>query len=306
MPGFFLLCFLSGCGQPDDVPEVGGEPARMTIPGTLENKDIDEASGLAYSTRGEDILWTHNDSGAKARIYAIDPTGRTLGRIKLEESDNVDWEDIASFNLDGVAGLVVADIGDNDARRENVTLYLVEEPDLGEDDRPELEAQRRIDFVYPDGPRDAEAMAVDSESRRALILSKRDLPPILYAVPLSPTNLAVPVAQRLGPVLSLPEPSRRDIEFAPDTKDWHWQPTAMDISPDRQTLVILTYRAVYYYKRIDCEDWFETLQRPPLVLDLGNIRDAEAIAFGPDGRSIFVSVERQHAPLLRIDLLGEP
>ena len=39
-------------------------------------------------------------------------------------------------------------------------------------------------------------------------------------------------------------------------------------------------------------------------LGLGNFRDAESVAFSADSKSIFVTVERRHAPLLRIDING--
>ena len=39
-------------------------------------------------------------------------------------------------------------------------------------------------------------------------------------------------------------------------------------------------------------------------IGLGNFREAESVAFGADGQSIFVTIERRHAPLLRIDING--
>ena len=248
---------------------------------------------------------TRMDSGAKARIYAIDVDGKTRGRIKLESADNKDWEDIAAFAKNGDPYLLVADIGDNDAKRKSVRLYVVAEPDLSDDVLVQQKAEQEIRFRYPDGPRDAEAIAVDVENERALILSKRDLPPKLYAVPLRADSDDAIDAELLGTVTTLPKPSRRDVEFAPKTKQWHWQPTAMDIADDGSAIVILTYSAVYFFTRENGEDWLSALQRPPLAFPIDNIRDAEAIAFAPGGESIFVTVEKKHAPIVRIDFVGE-
>ncbi len=311
MPGFLLLGLLTGCAEDSPPADPAAEPerqagiaAQMRVAGELDNENIDEASGIAHSRRVPDVLWTHNDSGSRARLYAISETGRQVGRIRLEEADNVDWEDVATAGSGDTAIIVAADIGDNQARRDRVSLYVIQEPDLSIDDKPEIEPLRRIDFRYPEGPRDAEGLAIDGD--RALILTKRDLPPILYAVDLDPEETGVIDAVRLGPVLTLPAPNRLDREFAPRSNNWHWQPTAMDISPDGSAIVILTYAAVYYYRRTGGEDWYEALQRPPLGYSLGNVRNAEAVAFGADGMSIFITVEDRNAPLYRIDLLEAP
>lgn len=309
-PGFFLLALLASCSgaeTPDTAqPAASGLGVRLSMTGRIENGDIDEASGLACSTRRPDLLWVHNDSGAKARLYALDGTGRGLGRIRLEEADNDDWEDLASFRLNGAPYLLVADTGDNDANRDHARLYVVAEPDLDEDDKPELLAAWAIDVRYEDGARDVEAVAVDAENRRALLLSKRDMPPRLYEVPILPRAETTVTARFLLAVETLPQPSARDVEFAPQTKNWHWQPTAMDIAPDGSALAILTYSAVYYYTRTPGEDWAAALTRPPLRLGTDHIRDAEALAFCTGGRSIFVTVEQEHAPLVRIDIEGVP
>lgn len=303
MPGFFLFAALTACDAPP--PDEGTRlPIRFTADVRIADADLDEISGMAGSLRDPDILWVHNDSGDKARLYAIDRGGRTRGRIWLEDSDNDDWEDLASFVHDGRAFLLVADTGDNEARRDRVTLYAVAEPDLAADDRVRVPPAWRVEFRYPDGPRDAEAVAVDGD--RVLVLSKRDLPPVLYSVPLLTAGDGTVVATRLGPIAGLPRPTRAEVDVAPMTKDWHWQPTGMTISPQGDALVVLTYGALYYYRRNGHADWESALSELPLRFDLRGIPDAEAVTFADDGRTLYVSVEKKNAPLLRIDLLADP
>ena len=298
-----VFAVLAACGGEAPQPATGGIPATLSIAGQLAEKDLSEASGITASLRDDGILWLHNDSGAKARLYATSTDGSKRGRIKLEDADNRDWEDMASFSYEGAPYLLVADIGDNDMLRDYVTLYVVEEPDLDEDDKPELEPAWRIDFTYPDGPRDAEAVAVDVDNERVLVLSKRDVPATLYSVPLMPAgDEDFVTAKRIGPVASLPQPTNSDLEFAQAIDSWHWQPTGMDIAPDGSAIVILTYAAVYYFPRNSGEDIYDSLRRPPLAFDIRNVRNAESIAFGASGNTIFVTVERKHAPLLRIDM----
>ena len=87
-----------------------------TVVGTLENNEIDEASGLARSQVDPDVLWLVNDDGP-AVLHAIDSSGNMLARVKIADTSNRDWEDLASFTLDGVPYLLLADIGDNAAKR---------------------------------------------------------------------------------------------------------------------------------------------------------------------------------------------
>jgi hypothetical protein len=295
---------LFGCSPAEDAPAVDRPRPVMIVSGQLENKDIVEASGLARSQRDPGILWTLNDGGSKPRLYAIDQTGAHRGRIKLEGVRNRDWEDIASFTLDGEPYLLVADIGDNDKRRKKVSFYVVAEPDLGVDGKVRLGPSWSVDYRYPDGPRDAEAVAVDVANERVIVLTKRNLPPVLYEVPLRPGGDGTVTATRLGAIGSLPRPRRQDVDQAPFTKDFHWQPTGMDLSPDGSLAAILTYRAVYVFHLEPGVSLYDSLSGQAYALGLGNFRDAESVAFSADSGSIFITVERRHAPLLRIDLNG--
>ena len=194
---------------------------------------------------------------------------------------------------------MVADIGDNDLRHKTRTLYFLKEPKAGKD---KTTVDWEVRFKYPNGRRDAEAAAVDIENQRALILSKRDIPPQLYEVPLRADEDEKVTAKWLGTIDSLPKPSRQDVEFALKTKDWHWQPVGMDISQDNRAAVIMTYRAIYYYLRRPGQTWFEALNGKPIRIGLGNFINAEAVAFADDRRTVMVTGENKHSLLLRVDL----
>lgn len=299
-PGFFCLLALAACSEPPApaaTATAAGMPARLTLAGRIDAPDLDELSGMARSALDPGRLWLHNDSGDKARLYAVDTQGRYLGRLKLEDADNVDWEDLASFSLAGRPYLLVADIGDNDGRRDFVSLYVVAEPATPDH---ATAPDWRIDFRYPDGPRDAEAVAADADEGFVYILTKRDLPPLLYRVPLQPAGASPVIAERLGPV-ALPRPGQRDLKIAALAKDWHWQPTAMDIAADGTFVVVLTYGAVYYFHRETGNELHAALAAPPLRFPLRNLHEAEALAVSADGLHLYLSAEGAHAPLYRID-----
>ncbi len=296
---FLLLIAVSACSEAEQAPQFA-----PVVIGKLEDANIREASGLARSQRQENVLWVINDNGAKERVHAINSRGKRLGEFDLRKSNNRDWEDLASFRLDGDPYLLVADIGDNDARHKTRTLYIVKEPAADKNEKAKV--AWRINYRYPDGPRDAEAAAADVENMRALVLTKRDIPPVLYELPLQPADDKKVTAKWLGTIKSLPAPSRRDVEFAPKTKDWHWQPVGMDISHDNLAAAVLTYRAVYYYTRLPDQDWFDALNSKPRRVGLGNFKNAEAIAFGDKGRKVVVTGENKHSLILLIDFEGVP
>jgi len=295
-----LLCCLCAAlahadGQARAVPDKS-----VIRAGRIQSSAVREASGLARSGIRAELLWVLNDSGSPAVLHAIGLDGSDLGRVRLPQIDNIDWEDLAAFSGHGRSWLLIADIGDNLALRSNVTLYVVEEPAPG---AQQAKVAWQVSLRYPDGPRDAEAVAVDAKQGRAYILTKRTLPAELYAVPLWPDEHrddALITADFLGPVASIPQPTREDLGRSLRDQDWYWQPTAMDFSTHTDRAVILTYRAAYLYHRRKNQSWLKALQQKPQVFSLGDIKEAEAVSLGEN--ALFVTVEALHAPLYRINI----
>ena len=117
--GSLVLFIIAAC-EAAVPPPVGIVPEAV---GRLEDARIREASGLARSQRQPGILWIINDNGAKEIVHAINHTGARLGEFDLKKSRNKDWEDLASVAIDGKPYLMVADIGDNDAKHMNAAPF---------------------------------------------------------------------------------------------------------------------------------------------------------------------------------------
>jgi hypothetical protein len=196
-----------------------------TLAGTVQDGTIREASGLARSNYDDDLLWVINDGGSPPILHAVGTDGSNRGAVRVANAANIDWEDLASYESQGKSWLLVADVGDNLGARKAVNLYLVEEPLFPLADSV---SAKRITFVYPNGPRDAEAVAVDVEQQRAIILTKRTIPAEFYAVSLSSIGGETVVAERLGEISNIPQPTASDLERALARKNWHWQPTGID------------------------------------------------------------------------------
>lgn len=296
---------LSACQSGDDGSEAASEAAQRTggqpafhVAGQLEARQLNEASGIQAVTGGS--FFVHNDEGA--RLFLIDASGRNLGIRKVAGSKNRDWEDITRVPGPDGPLLVIGDIGDNHSSRSTLSLYFVPEPQPGGADA-ELRVSHRLRFRYPDGPRDAEALAYDPSSGRLLVLTKRDQPPRLYGIPLDLALWQQELqAEFLGTVPGFRPPTRTDILRHPGRGLWVSQPTGMDISADGRRAVVITYRSLYLFARMGSESWAEAFQRQPVeIIGPPGVQD-EAVAFSLDGRSVYVTTEGRPAPLYRLDL----
>ena len=263
--------------------------------GTIRSPHVSEASGMAISRRDPAKLWIVNDSGSSAKLHLAGTDGTDFGGVSLKGVPNTDWEDLASFTMDGKHWLLVADTGDNNAKQPDRTLWLLEEPSLPKGGGMldgEVTPVRRIDFRYEGGPRDCESVAVDPVERTILLLTKRTRPPELHVMPLdSPGQPGMATTRRIGSVRT-PAPARSMIPFAD-------QPTAMDIAADRSLAAVLTYYGVFVFVREHGQSWADALAGEPVVLPPHRILQAEALALSADARTIFVASEGRRAPIVR-------
>ena len=262
----------------------------------LEDPKLTEASGLAISQRDPGFLWLVNDSGSAPIIHLADTHGHARGTITLKGVKNTDWEDLASFKLDGNPYLLVADFGDNDARRDEVALHIVAEPKLPAADDTlglTLKPDWTIRFRYEGGPRDCESVAIDLANDHIILITKRDRPPMVYQLPLrKPAKRGVLTAEKLGPLARLPLPPT-SLPHPYGT-----QPTGLDFSPDGR--LVIGYRGAYLFRRAAEQSWTEAFALPPEILADHKLAQAEAIAFSRDGKTILMTSEGKRPRLLTV------
>lgn len=264
----------------------------VQLAGISTNKALDETSGIAASRLDVNRLWVMDDSGNPPNLYAITPTGNDIGTWRVDGADKKDWEDIASYRDRGKNWLVIADTGDNGGIRKRVRLLFVEEPAL--DAKPgTLKPSRIIDVVWPNGPRDCEAVAVDLNRREVVLITKKRQPPLVYTVPLDLEDGETVTAKLVANLPHVPRPSANDIANNPKMAKLSVQVTAADISPDGLSLAVLTYRHLLLYKRATPKtSWGRaTEQRAPQELSMPLLPQPEALAWSRDGASLYVSGE---------------
>ncbi len=250
--------------------------------GALDYSEIDEASGLAASVANKGMLWTHNDSGDKARIFLIDRKGVCKAVVWLEGVDNRDWEEIAVGvgPEEGQSYVYVGEIGDNRATYKYKYLYRFREPEIPvgpERIDTTIHTFDSIKFTLEGGPRDTEAFLVDPISRDIYVFSKNEKKKIrVFRLPYPQSTSEVTKAEF--------------VMYLPIVKV-----NAADISADGREILIKNYTHVYYWRKEPNEPIPSALEREPLSLPYTTEPQGESVAFDRAGEGYFtLSEEHNH------------
>ena len=154
--------------QPDD----HAGPCAV-VGGVVSLPELPESSGLAVSRRTPGVLWSHNDSGSAAVLFAIDTAGRVRGRVQIPVRAQ-DWEDISAASCSAGDCLYVADIGDNKLARRSLQIHRLPEPAAADGHASPPDT---FTATYADGPHNAEALFVVGDD---LFIVTRDRTGVVY------------------------------------------------------------------------------------------------------------------------------
>jgi hypothetical protein len=256
---------------PDPLPFAATPVVAPLLPGI-----VDEASGIADSKANRGAIWVEEDSGNPTRVQLLQYNGSLLGRVFIKNASNRDWEDmaLAPGPIAGLSYLYIADIGDNNAQYTSYTIYRFPEPALTVDT---IAAHDKINFQYPDGAHDAEAILVDPATKDIYIITKRDAVSKVY-------KLAYP--QSTGTILQATPVGSLSFTGA----------VGAAISANGKEIIIKTYSNLYYWKHNQNESIEETLKKLPVVLNYQQEPQGEAVCFANDGTGFFTLSERSFAP----------
>jgi hypothetical protein len=224
---------------------------------------LPEASGLAASRQHPARLWALNDSG-KPEIFALDAKGNVTGRVAVSGAQVQDWEAIATGKCGSGTCLFIADIGDNAARRKDVTIYRIAEPSAG---ATSVTVDAAIRASYPDGAHDAEALLVEPDGALYIVTKGETA---LYRVPRDAKPGAAVRLERIG----TPIASGKRAEGGRITDG--------AISPDGDLVALRTLDSLAFYRATDfLKGEFKEIRRA----DLRSLREpqGEAVAFGANG-----------------------
>lgn len=266
-----------------------GTPSKV---GRFSDAAITESSGLAASRLHAGVLWTHNDSGGQPYLFCFRARGgASCGTWQVSGATNRDWEDIAigPGPEPGRDYLYIGDIGDNETARKTITVYRVPEPEAVGLSAGSTSTEQAVslELIYPDGAHDAETLMVEPRTGDLYVVTKGTDSAVYRA--------RLPLTGDRGRLQKV-----SDFSIFATLSDL----TGGDISPDGTRVAISTYGG-WYELALDRRSssgpadlsstsfWSVT----PSLVGRTPPGQWEAIAYGADGRSLYMTSEGRRAPI---------
>lgn len=261
--------------------------------GRLESKAIHEASGLASSKCYPDVLWTHNDSGDDAFLFAISTTGKHLGAWKVTGAVNEDWEDIEAVKTDaGECKLYIGDIGNN-GNKGGGTIYRINEPKIDQasaastTQSPLATDPAEASKYTLDTKSDAETLLVNPTTGDMFILTKKkEGPSVVYKI--APSFGGAAVQGTKIAEISLPAILIGML-------------TGGDVSADGKRVVLCDYVAGYELTLPGgSKNFDEIFKQKPVRFDIGKRGIGETVTYSADGNSVYSTSEGVGSPIFQM------
>ncbi|HXH32704.1 MAG TPA: hypothetical protein VNJ01_18035 [Bacteriovoracaceae bacterium] len=288
---FFAIFFLlthsaySTCTHPQEAKEVA----------TISNPALTENSGIDFSKIHPKTFWTLNDKNNSAEVFAVSTDGENLGSFEITGAKNSDWEDIsvaACFDDRAKSCIYIADTGNNKGKREDFTIYVVEEPQRLTSGA--LALKMKINFTSREGL-NFESVSVNERDNSFILVSKsgqmddKSSP----SQQVSKVFLLGPGSERLREIASI------DFKkFSSRLKKEDTMVTSGDFHSGSQTLLLGTYGKAFEIPLGQLAA-FATMAK---LIDVPAMDKAESIAYheSTQGLSIFTSSEGMDQPLFEI------
>lgn len=266
---FLILPFLFflNCSKSEQIHTIANLP-----------KKLEEVSGIA-TVKGSNLLWMHNDSGNKNKVYGVTLKGRIEKTVEVK-AKNVDWEDVTS---DKEGNLYIGDFGNNNNTRKDLVILKIKNKDLLTKRTVEVE---KIKFRYPNQykfppkkkDRFFDAESVFYSNGNLYIFTKSRVKKAygktrLYKIP---AQKGTYVAKFIAEFSSCNKPSCRI--------------TASAISPNGKKVALLSPSKILLFTNFSSDNFLDGTIKE---LNLGFTSQKEAITF-KDNNTLYITDEKAH------------
>lgn len=276
--------------------------SKPQVIGELDTSLINESSGIAISSVYEDRMYNLNDSGSGPEIFWSTLSGKNTKKIKVKNFRPYDMEDMAIGPCGDESCVYIADIGDNNKKRWYLSIVAIAESKLKEGVE-EVEPKFILKLEYPKNKYDAESLVVHPNGDIYILTkivdedNRRAMPAKLYKLSKKKINKYIEDDSEKKERLKLDKVATLDLPYQLYNYNlWGRIPTAMDISKDGKTLLILTYSAVFEF---DLN--FDSLDELNLrklnsksdyrIITTKDLFQQEAIAYGPKDDEFIYTTE---------------
>lgn len=253
----------------------------------LQDGRLNEVSGLVVSSKSDELIWVHNDSGDNGRIFLINKKGVTQA-VYVFAKEVKDCEAIAmGTSKNGLKQIFVGDIGDNDAKRTYISIYKFPEPNFKTKTSKEIIINKveELKLKYPDGARDAECLMIDPIDQKIYIVSKRENVVGVYSAPLN---------SKAGKLITLKKETTLFFD-APKSAKWI---TDGSISMDGKSIMIKSYINIYYWERRGKETLAQCLKQKLIGLPYDPEPQGEALGFTKDAKHYYSISEGKYSNII--------
>lgn len=255
-----------------------------------------ETSGIVAGIRYPNVLYTHNDSGENAEIFAIDAnSGGIIGTFPLMGGRNINYKDI-TIGRGPYQGsyIYIGDIGDINNVRSSIQVYRVQEPNLGRGGSQWTHTDV-LQLRYADANRgiNSECLMMDPFDQRLYIITKE--------------TGRIYRTERLWGAGN----DSMMLEFLGEMKADSGLITGCDMDKSGKEILVKFVSSVHYYCRSPNESLASVLtQSRGTQLPYGWEEHGEAIAFGEGSPSAnYFTLSKATtgpAPLYRYDRVTRP
>jgi hypothetical protein len=234
--------------------------------------ELPEGSGLAASRRTPGRIWSHNDSGEPV-LVALDDNGRVVGRLRIDGATVEDWEAVAVGRCPSGSCISVADIGDNRATRDRITVYRIAEP---AEASGAVNALDVLHAAYPDGPHDAESLLITADGRLHIVTKGETGPVSMYRFPKELRSGTTIRLERVGAPRGSRPAARND------------RVTDGAVSPDGRWIALRSTSRLTFYRAVDllAGNWREAGRFPLATMAEPQ---GEGVTFGSDSSVYLMS-----------------
>ncbi|RYY58564.1 MAG: hypothetical protein EOO05_16005 [Chitinophagaceae bacterium] len=264
----FAVTHLSACTKNETT--TGPSSPFADVPVTVKVvTQFPEVSAITPSFTQPGNLWFMQDGGNPTELNLVSTSGTLVKKVFLKGITNRDWEEMILMRDPSKNGadLYIADIGNNNAVAQQAVIYRFAEPSATTDT---VKSFTKIQFTYPDGPRDAEAFVVDPATMDIFVFSKKDTKSKIY-------RIRFPYADN-GAAEMVGELPYNTVVGATATQDG-------------SEILVKTYMAIYYYKRKTGETFTQALLKTPVMLGYQLELQGESLCFAADNKGFFTVPE---------------